>query len=303
MDLSVLVVSWNTRDLLERCLSSVHDRLAGIDSEIVVVDNASSDASADMVLTAFPDVRLVGNIENRGFARAVNQGIHASTGRYVMLVNSDATLVGDAARRMIDHLDRHPGVAAVGGKLLNPDGSFQGSYADFPSLSSEMLLATGLSRWVLPPGYPSRSDADSREQRTVDWVCGAFMMLRRAALDDIGLLDEDYFMYAEEVDWCFRARRRGWSVAYLPDAVAVHMVGGSYSRAPARRRSQVYRSKWLYLRKNVGPTHALTFRALVHAVSVAKLGAWALSGIGANRARQERARRNVASYRYLLHHF
>jgi GT2 family glycosyltransferase len=137
----------------------------------------------------------------------------------------------------------------------------------------------------------------------VDWVCGAFMMVRRRAIEAIGQLDEDYFMYAEEVDWCLRARRANWSVDYLPEARAIHLVGASYGRAPMRRRAQMYRSKWLYLRKHHGAPTASVYRGLVQFCSAAKLVAWGLSGVAAGAARRERAQTNVASYRHLLSHF
>ena len=303
MDLSIVVVSYNTRALLERCLHSIHAHMVGLTSETIVVENASEDGSADMVATTFPDAILVRNDTNRGFAAAVNQGIGASSGRHVLLLNSDAMLVEEAARKMVTHLDAHPGVAAIGGTLLNVDGSFQGSYADFPTILTETLLLTGLSRWLLPPTFPSRSAAESQQLRTVDWVCGAFLMLRRVALDNIGYFDERYFMYAEEVDWCYRARQSGWHVTFLPEARATHLVAGSYGRNPMRRRLQIYRSKWLYFRKHHSRIEAAAFHSLVRLASCVKLAAWTMFGLGGSPVRRARAQENVVSYRYLLNHF
>jgi GT2 family glycosyltransferase len=217
-----------------------------------------------------------------------------------LLLNSDATMVDESVHRMVEHLDQHPHTAAVGGMLLNPNGSFQGSFADFPTLMHEALLLTGLSRWLLPATFPSHPESESRQLRRVDWVCGAFMMLSRHAVDEIGLFDEAYFMYAEEVDWCFRARRAGWPVEYLPAASAIHHVGASYGRVPTRRRAHLYRSKCLYLRKHHGAVTASVYHRLVQACSAMKLVAWGLSGVAADPARRERARLNVASYRHLL---
>jgi N-acetylglucosaminyl-diphospho-decaprenol L-rhamnosyltransferase len=303
MDVTIIVVSFNTRHLLESSLVSTRTQFSGISHEVIVVDNASEDGSAELVAREFPDVILIRNRENRGFACAVNQAIRASCGRYLLLLNSDATLLEGAVQSMVTDLDTHPRAGATGGRLVNPDGSFQGSYADFPTLIGELLLLTGLSRWLLPPTFPSHTERESQDRRVVDWVCGAFLMIRRAALEDVGLLDEDYFMYAEEVDWCHRARRRGWSVVYLPDAQAVHVVGASYGRAPARRRAQIYRSKQLYFRKNHGHVRAALFGGLVKACSAVKLGAWALAAASYDASRRDLARRNVASYCYLLSHF
>jgi GT2 family glycosyltransferase len=303
MDLSVVVVSFNTRTLLERCLQSITVRVRGLRYEVVVVDNASADGSAEMVAERFGDAILVRNATNRGFAAAVNQGIAASTGRHVLLLNSDATLVEESAQKMVAHLDNHPQTGAIGGMLLNADGGFQGSYAEFPTLITETLLLTGLSRWLLPPTFPSRSADESQEPRNVDWVCGAFLMLRRAALDDIGSLDERYFMYAEEVDWCYRARQAGWLVAYLPDARAVHLVAGSYSSNAGRRRQHMYRSKSLYFQKHKSRIEAAIFHNVVRIASCLKLAAWAVSGVIPSSTRRIRAQENVSSYRYLLSNF
>jgi GT2 family glycosyltransferase len=302
-DLAVVVVSYNARDLLERCLRSVQASLGGYSHEIVVVDNASEDGSPELVASAFPNVTLVRSPENRGFAAGVNHGISASTARYVLLLNSDATIDGAAISALVRSMDEHPTAGAAGGMLLNPDGSFQGSYADFPTLASETILATGLSRWLLPATFPSHPVEQSQTLRTVDWVCGAVMLLRRRAIEEIGPFDEAFFMYAEEVDWCYRARQRGWSVLYVPEARIVHLIAGSYARAPMRRREQIYRSKWLYLRKNSGLVPALAFRAAVHLASFLKLAGWAIAEVCSFGPRRDHARRNVESYRYLLANF
>lgn len=303
MDLSVVVVSYNTRALLERCLRTTQSSLDTIDYEIIVVDNASDDGSADMVAATFPDVTLVRSAENRGFAAGVNLGVGASSGRYVLLLNSDATVDRDAITALMRALDETPRAAAAGGMLVNQDGSFQGSYADFPTLLSETLLATGLSRWLLPPSFPMYPAEQSQQDRAVDWVCGAFVLLRRQALDEVGPLDEAFFMYAEEVDWCYRAHERGWSVLYVPEARAVHLVGASYGKAPVRRRDQIYRSKWLYFRKHHGWAPALLFRGVIWGASVFKLAAWMAAGRCVRGADRERAQNNVTAYRYLLARF
>jgi GT2 family glycosyltransferase len=303
VDLSIVVVNWNTRELLRACLESIRETVDGLTYEAIVVDNASTDGSAELVRTAFPWVRLIVNQANLGFARANNQALHASRGRFVLLLNSDARLLGRAAAAMVELLEANPRAAAVGGKLLNPDGSFQSSYMDFPSLAGELLLLTGLSRWLLPPTYPSHAEAASHEPRQVDWVSGALLMVRRQALEDVGLLDERFFMYTEEVDWCFRMRRRGWAVHYLPAAEAIHHGGGSSGRVPRPKRAQLYASKWRYLRKHHSAGQARLYRGLVRLFSRLKLLAWFSTTLSPDPSRRALGREQVASYRYLLERF
>jgi hypothetical protein len=303
VDLSVSIVSWNTRDLLQRCLESVYGTIAGLEFEVLVVDNGSTDGSPEMVRCEYPRATLLANDANVGFARANNQAIRASSGRHVLLLNSDAVLLGHAAELMVRFLDAHPEVGAVGGMLLNPDGSFQSSYADFPELLGETLLLTGLSRWLLPATYPSYPEARSRETRPVDWVGGALLAARRQTLDDVGLLDEGYFMYSEEVDWCYRMKERGWAIYYLPEVRAIHWLGASYGRVPARRRAQLYHSKCRFLRKHRGWLQAAAYGLLVRAVSAVKLLAWLPRELSLDPASRDRARQQVASYRFLLANF
>jgi N-acetylglucosaminyl-diphospho-decaprenol L-rhamnosyltransferase len=301
MDISIIVVSYNTRELLAACLRSVANAsLAGVEYEVLVVDNSSVDGSADMVVTDFPHVRLLRNCENRGFAAANNQALAVARGRYVLLLNSDALLSPEALPEMIAYMDAQPKVGVLGGQLFNPDGTFQSSYFDFPDWRSELLLLTGIARWLLGTAYPSYAEAHSQETRRVDWVSGALFMVRRQAMNQVGAFDEDYFMYAEEMDWCFRMRKAGWDVAYLPQAQAVHISAGSAHRQPERRRTYVYGSKSLFVRKHWGSWQAKVFIALVRVSSFAKLSWWWIQGRITGGSRRASARSQVASYRFLL---
>jgi GT2 family glycosyltransferase len=256
-----------------------------------------------MVDSEYAGVRLIRNSDNRGFASANNQAIRSSNGRHVLLLNSDAIILPDTAPTMVRYLDDNERVGIVGARLLNLDGTFQASYNDFPSLYKELLVLTGLGRWLLPQSYPSYPDEQSRERREVDWVGGACLMVRRSAIDAAGLLDEEYFMYSEELDWCHRIKKEGWSIVYLPDARAIHGSGASSQRVPERRRAQVYRGKWLYLRKHRGPWVAVLFGVLVRLFTTAKLVGWLLITPIASRERRENGQRQIASYRYLLANF
>ncbi len=228
--LSIIVVSWNTRQLLRDCLLSVEAAATRLACELLVVDNASSDGSPEAVLAEFKDARLLRNDANLGFAAANNQGIRAARGEYVLLLNSD-TLVpeGDIFAEWVGFMDEHPDVAASGCRLTWPDGRHQtGDAGHRPSLGTLLNHALFLSRlapWRLRglfavgvgPGPP----------RAVDWVSGAALLARRSALDVVGLLDESFFMYAEDVEWCCRMRSLGYAVAYLPGLRIVHLQGGS----------------------------------------------------------------------------
>jgi GT2 family glycosyltransferase len=303
MDLSVVVVSYNTRELLARCLRSIAETVRGLSVEVIVVDNASTDDSAMMVAREFPDARLLVNRANRGFAQANNVGIAQCSGRYVLLLNSDAILHAGAAQAMTALLDAHPEAGAVGGMLLNPDGSFQGSHADFPRLTDELLLLVGAPRWLRPKTYPSRGEADSQVRCRTGWVSGALLLLRREALAGVGLLDERFFMYAEEMDLCYRLRRMGWDVYYEPAARATHWGGASSDTVPQRKRAQLYYSKWLFFRKHRSRLVAATYGTLVWAATALKLAVWLPNAASANAQRRERARQQIASYRLLLANF
>jgi GT2 family glycosyltransferase len=300
MDVSISVVSYNTRDLLADCLRSISAATSDLTYEVIVVDNSSADGSADMVAAEFPDVRLVRNSDNRGFAAANNQALRRARGRYVLLLNSDARIRPGAVTEMVAFLDTHPTVGVVGGQLFNANGTFQSSYFDFPGWISELLLLTGISRWLKEPTYPSHTEIESREERRVDWVSGALFMVRQQAVAEVGLLDEDYFMYSEEVDWCFRMHRRGWGVAYLPHAQALHIAAASAHRQPERRRAQVYRSKCIFVRKHWGTWQTTLFVELVRCVSAAKLSAWWARSLVGDGAGREAAASQTESYRVLL---
>jgi GT2 family glycosyltransferase len=296
VDLSIIIVNWNTRDLLQRCIESVYQTAADIEFEVLVVDNHSLDGSAEMVASTFPQVELIRNNENVGFARANNQAIRVSRGRFVLLLNSDAALLPATARSMLDVFEQEPRVGVVGAQLLNPDGTFQGSYADFPSLPGELLLASRVASIVYGPSYPSYPVHRSQRDRLVDWVSGACLMVRREAMAGVGLLDEDYFMYTEETDWCYRMKQSGWLVYYCAGARVLHWASQSSKRVPERRRGMVYRSKWLFMRKHRGPLAAALFRYALWTVSLLKLGMWQLRGLlGGDLADQ-----HVQSYRVVL---
>jgi len=271
LDLSIIIVSWNVKGLLRRCLDSIFQHpTSNLQFEVIVVDNASSDGSAEMVKEDFPQVRLMANEENLGFTRANNQGIAASRGRYVLLLNPDTEVIGDALGAMVDYMDVHPDVGALGPMLLNPDGSVQSSRRRFPTLATALLEST-VFQWelsrdnrVLRRYYVL--DRPDDEVQEVDWVTGACILMRREAIEEVGPLDEGFFMYSEELDWCRRAKERGWKVIYLPTARVIHYGGKSSEQVVPFRHIQFQRSKVRYFRKHHGLLWAWILRLFLLAM-------------------------------------
>lgn len=288
IDLSIIIVNWNTRELLADCLTSVADsksKVAGlpiqpstfnlqpVTVETFVVDNASADGSAAMVRERYPWVHLILNTENIGFARANNQAIAASHGRYVLLLNSDAQLAPDAVAAMLCHLETDPRAGIAGVCQVYPDGRQQFCYGRFPTLWREARTLFGLHRWDLTPFD------DLHQPRPVDWVSGACLMARRAMLNQIGLLDESFFMFGEEVDLCLRAVRAGWKVILVPSTPIVHAHAGSTGKTP-ERILRLYRGKLHYARKHWPFLNVTLLLTMIRISALAKLSVFGLLALG-----------------------
>ncbi|RME31146.1 MAG: glycosyltransferase family 2 protein [Thermoflexia bacterium] len=263
--LSILIVNWNVRDLLRRCLYSILANQSPGQLEIIVVDNGSADGSVEMVRTEFPQVHLIANPDNRGFPAANNQGLAIAQGRYILLLNPDTEVVGNALETMVAFADAYPDVGIVGPQLLNPDGTIQSSRRRFPTLATAIFEST----W-LQPCAPRRLlahyyvlDRPDDEVQDVDWVTGAALMARREAVDQVGPLDEGFFMYSEELDWCRRFRDAGWRVVYLPAAQVVHYGGKSSEQVLPARHIHFQASKIRYFRKHHGAVSAEVLRAVI----------------------------------------
>lgn len=253
MDVSIIIVSWNTRDLLRRCLHDALAASAGLAVEILVVDNGSTDGSQDMVRDQFPLVQLITNEANIGFVRANNQAIEQARGEYVLLLNSDAFLAPDALHHLHAFMHQHPQAGAVGPRLSYADGSLQRSCTAFPTLFTELCLMLQLDR-LFPRSklfaHFWLSGWDYSTVREVDVIMGACLLVRRAAIERVGLLDERFFMYSEEVDWCYRLRQAGWQLYVVPQAQAVHIWGGSTGTARVELFVQLFRSRVLFFSKH-----------------------------------------------------
>lgn len=272
MDLAVVIVSWNVRDLLRRCLASVEAsaRMGRLAATVVVVDNASSDGSAEMVQAEFPAVHLILSERNLGFTAGNNLALRAlftrpedDQPRYILFLNPDAEVVGDALGTMTRYLDAHPAVGVVGPQLRYPDGTVQPSRRRFPTLATAFVESTPLQRWWPRCGLLRRyyvADQPDDAEQEVDWVVGACMMVRREALAQVGGFDEGFFMYSEELDWCRRAKAAGWRVVYLPTAQVMHHEGKSSEQVIPARHIHFQASKVRYVRKYHGPLAAETLR-------------------------------------------
>jgi len=259
-DLSVVIISWNVRELLRRCLDSIQEGLKGEKGEgllveTIVFDNGSADGSADMVREYLPWVHLMESEVNLGFTKGNNLAIGQSEGRYILLLNPDTEVVGDALGTMVAYMESHPRVGALGPQLLNPDGTIQSSRRRFPTLATAFLESTVLQPWFQGSKILKRYyllDRPDDEIQPVDWVVGAALLIRRQALHQVGPLDEEFFMYSEELDWCYRLKAQGWEVVYLPTAQVVHQEGRSSEQVLPARHIHFQRSKVLFFKRYYG---------------------------------------------------
>jgi GT2 family glycosyltransferase len=256
---AAIVVNYNAGDELRATLQSLVQELPAHDSQAVVVDNASTDRSGDIVNEFAPAVRLVRNERNVGFARGVNDGLAATSAPFVLIINPDCRLVAGALRVLIDELVQHPTCAIAGPRILNPDGTVQGSARGDPDMFTGLFGRTTRLRRLLPWLPVARrnvladTSTGSGESTVVDWVSGACMLARRAALDDVDGFDPRYFLYWEDADLCRRLRARGHHVRYVPRATAVHRVGASSSTARLASIRAFHESAYLYYRTHVAP--------------------------------------------------
>ncbi len=253
MDISIIIVSYNSCDHLRRCLASLVTHMPVADREIIVVDNDSRDGSAPMVASEFPSVFLMRMPRNLGFAAGANRGAREASGEAVVLLNPDSEIEADPFAPMLTYLREHPDAGIVAPRLLNTDGSLQLSCRSFPSFSTALFNRYSLLTRLFPRNRYSKQYLLSGWQhdsvRTVDWVSGACLMVRRSLFEQIGLLDEGYFMYIEDVDLCQRVHRAGFEVIYLPQASVIHHIGQSSRTLAGRSILARHRSMWHYYKK------------------------------------------------------
>lgn len=294
---SIIIVNWNTRPLLEACLASVRATMLGISYEILVIDNASWDGSAAWVRATFPDIHLIANPENFGFAKANNQGLAGCRGDFALLFNSDAQLQVGTVATLVEILERNPRAGAAAPMLLNADGSFQAGPNDDLTLWNESLLALGLARLARHGHYPGH---DRRAKYgAYAWLGGTCLLLRRAAWEQIGMLDPDYFMYTEEADWCWRARQAGWLLYYEPAATVIHLGGGSSRQSTAKMRAALYKSKLIFFQKHRPRWQASILRVVLVASAQTKASLYDAAA-QLNRVRAQMWHERAASFRMVV---
>ena len=297
IDLSVIIVSWNTKEYLLRCLKSVFRSEGHRSREVVVVDNGSKDGSEKEAKRLFPEIRLIVNEKNLGFSKATNQGIREASGRYLLLLNPDTEVREGAVETLVRFMEDHPEAGIGGALLFNEDGSKQNSIANFPSLATE-LLNKSLLRRFFPETFPGKERRYSGPVE-VDSVIGACLITRREAVAEVGTLDEDYFLFFEETDWCYRMKNAGWRVFHVPQAEVVHFQGRGAEGRKREAKVEYYRSRYRFFRKNRRKME----RLLLPVGLVLKLGVELLSmGIGclATLFLVKRWRRRLFIYAYLM---
>lgn len=253
MDLSIIIVNYNTKDLLQQTLDSLFRNQPRCGFEVFVVDNHSSDGSCDMVKEMFPEVALIKNDENEGFSRANNRAIRASQGQYILLLNSDTVVLPGTLDTMFEFLEENPRVGAAGCKVVLPDGKLDlACRRSFPTPQNAMFQALGLSK--LFPKSPlfaqyNLTYLDEDETYPVECIVGAFMMVRRETIEQVGLLDEAFFMYGEDIDWCYRIKQAGWEIYYYPRAKIIHYKGASSEKRRYRMIYEFHRAMLIFYRK------------------------------------------------------
>lgn len=260
--LSVVTVSWNVVGLLRRCLQTLSEELTNIAEkvEVFVIDNASADGSAQMVNTEFPQFHLIANDSNRGFAIANNQALKLSDSEYVLLLNPDTEVQPGALATLINFLDHNPQAAIVAPQLLNSDGSIQRSCREFPTFAGMLYELLGLSKMF--PNHPlfgryKMLEFNHDYCRQVDQPEGACLMMRRTVIDQVGMLDEGFFMLFEEVDWCYRIKKANWQIWFTPEAKVIHHYGQSIKQVKAKMILSSHRGLYRYWRKHLSQGQAL----------------------------------------------
>ena len=253
MDLSVIIVSWNTRELLRACLHALKSEIDLSRTEVFLVDNASADGSAEMVGKDFNWVSLVANSQNLGFAAANNQALANCTGRYILLLNPDTEVQPGAIKTLLSFFDAHPKAGVVAPQLLNSDKSVQRSCRQFPTFQGMLFELMGLSR--LFPDKPKfreykMLDWNHDDEREVDQPEGACLLIRREVIDQVGELDEGYFMLFEEVDWCYRVKQTSWQIWFTPAAKVVHHYGQSIKQVKSKMIISSHKGLYRFWKKH-----------------------------------------------------
>lgn len=306
LDISVIVVSWNAREYLRQCLKSIRETGDGIVREVVVVDNASHDGSPDMVAKDFPEVVLIRSDANLGFAKANNLGIQIAKGQCLALVNSDVVVHPKCFQRLAAYLVRHSEVGLVGPKILGRDGKLQRSCRLLPGVWNITCQTLGLDYLFSHSAWFSGREMrhwDQENEAEVEVLSGCFWLARREAVEQVGGLDERFFFYAEDVDWCKRFHDAHWKVVFFPEATATHFGGGSSSNAPLRYCIEMIRANLKYWQKHYGLAGRVLyylFSILHHGIRVPPLAILTILRLGNEPENIRRLKENYYCFRWLV---
>ena len=292
MDVSIIIVNWNTKNILRDCLRSVYEQAGDVDYEVIVVDNASADDSVEMIKSDFEKVVLLENARNKGFATANNQGMVVAKGRYVLLLNSDTVVLDGAIAKTVGFADAHLRAGVTGCRVLNADRTLQPTCFMFPSILNMFLSSTYLYKLFPKSRFFGRERMtwwDRSDVRQVEVVTGCFMLVRREAIDQVGVMDEWFFMYAEETDWCYRFRKSGWEVMFTPAGQIIHLGGQSTAKRPVAMIVQLRLSILKFIRKHNGRLTYLVARILTALFFAVRLPIWLATVLVRPRRRSEAA--------------
>ena len=300
VDLSIIIVNWNTLQMLREVLASVEGGQGDLRLQVIVIDNASIDGSPDMVAEQFSQALLIRNVENRGFAAANNQGFDVATGRHILLLNSDTLVLGDVLPASVQYLDSHPKVGAMGCRVLNTDGTMQRTCSMWPGFLNLALLTSGLWKlsWPRFLGRYHMMDWQRDSEREIEVISGCYLMLRREALEEVGPLDEAFFFFGEETDWCRRMRDAGWELRFAPVGEIIHHGGGSVRKLNHKRDVMLTEAMVRLNRKHGGAVAGAAVWTLLFGFNLSRAIFWGLRSMLQRRpAHHERARhfRNVVA--------
>lgn len=295
VDVSIIIVNWNTKEITRDCLNSIKEQTIGISYEVIVIDNNSSDGSQEMIAGEFPEVVLVANADNRGFATANNQGMSLAHGRYFLLLNSDTIVLDGAIQRCIAFADKKTDAGVIGCKVLNGDGSLQPSCFMYPSLLNLFLSATYLYKMFPGSRFFGREfmtwwPHDTEQE--VQVVRGCFMLVKREAYEQVGPMDSNFFMYGEETDWCYQYARLGWRILFTPTAEIIHLGGQSTLQVKPQMTLQLRSGILQFVQKNHNFLYYYAACLLVSVWFGARLLPWLLQSLKA----PKKNRRVVQTY-------
>jgi GT2 family glycosyltransferase len=292
--ISIIIVNWNTVDMVCACLDSVLANLGNLDAEIFLVDNASSDGSVERIRKDYTTVKLIANSSNLGFAAANNQAIKISAGQYVLLLNSDTLVLGDVLQKSIAYLAANPEVGGMGCRVLNTDGTMQPTCSRYPTITNLLLQISGLSKLPWPAffdRYQMRRWARNTE-REVEVISGCYILLRKKVIAEVGGLDEDFFFFGEETDWCHRIIKAGWTLKFAPVGEIIHHGGGSVRRLDYRRDLMLSSAMVKLHQKNSGWLSAVIVMIIVCSFNASRALYWGLLSLFSKRDHVQQRKRH-----------